>query len=97
MLGKNILQHWDEIERRNDRENRRDFSNRRLSRERRFDYREAKPSAKRSLKAWIRSLANARLGVDRRKREERRRYDDRRTQQLRSILTPEELAALLQE
>ena len=96
-MGKDVLQQWDGIERRNDAGERRAFSDRRLSHERRFDYREANPPARRSIKSWMRSLSNARLGVDRRKGAERRMHDDRRSQELRSLLTPEELAALLQE
>lgn len=92
-----ILQQWDEKERRNDRGERRDLSERRLPRERRVDYREVEPPVRRSIKAWFRSLSNARLGVDRRKKEDRRHHDERRSRQLRSILTPEELADLLSE
>jgi hypothetical protein len=47
------------------------------------------------MKAWIRSLTNARLGVDRRKKVDRRSIEDRRQQRLESILTKEELADLL--
>jgi hypothetical protein len=91
------LQQWDESERRDGTRERRDISDRRMSSERRFDYREVNPPTKRSLKSWIRSLANSRLGVDRRKGADRRMDNDRRSQQLRSILTPEELADLLKE
>jgi hypothetical protein len=92
------LQQWDEKERRNDRGERRAFSDRRLPRERRFDFREANPPpVRRPIKAWVRSLCNARLGVDRRKKEDRRVHDERRSRQLRSLLTPEELADLLSD
>ncbi len=47
------------------------------------------------MKAWIRSLTNARLGVDRRKKADRRSIEDRRLQRLESLLTQEELADLL--
>ncbi len=90
------MQQWDEIERRSARNERREFSERRLFCERRFDHRKSGTPVRRSLRAWIRSLVNPRLGVDRRKREERRQYEDRRSQKLRSILTPEELADLLE-
>lgn len=94
--GKDILQHWDGVDRR--RENgaeRRDLSDRRLSAERRFDSRNSQSKSCRSLKAWFRSLSNARLGVDRRKGGDRRVLEDRRSQELRSLLTAEELADLL--
>jgi len=91
----NVLQQWDEKERRSARNERRAFSERRMFRERRFDNRESGTPVRRSCRAWIRFLINPRLGVDRRKREERRQYEDRRAQKLRSILTPEEIADLL--
>lgn len=90
-------QDWDGIERRGTVGDRRTGSERRLHEERRFDSREEGRPVRRSLKAWMRSLARARLGVDRRKRAERRVRADRRSQRLRSILTPEELADLLQD
>jgi len=91
------VQQWDKLERRDGARERRNISDRRMSGERRFDYREANPPVKRSLKSWIRSLSNSRSGVDRRKGGDRRKDNDRRSQQLRSILTPEELADLLRE
>ncbi len=96
-MGTCVLQQWDEAERRKNGKERRGFSERRLSSERRFDYRSANPPARRSIISWIRSLSNARLGVDRRKGVDRRRQDDRRSRELRSLLTTEELAALLRE
>jgi len=90
------LQQWNEVDRRNGGGERRGLSDRRASSERRFDYRGASLLPKRSLKSWLRSISKARLGVDRRKGLERR-YDERRSQQLRSLLTPEEIAALLQD
>jgi hypothetical protein len=92
----NVLQQWNEKERRSDRNDRREFSERRMFRERRYDHRNAGTPVRRSFRAWIRFLVNPRLGVDRRKKEERRLYEDRRSQKLRSILTPEELADLLE-
>ncbi len=85
----------DKTERRTNVEGRREENDRRLIDERRFDFREARPPARRSVKAWMRSLTNARLGVDRRKKEDRRIFDKRRSQDMRSLLTPEELADLL--
>lgn len=91
------MQQWDEAERRDGARERRGISDRRKPLERRFDNREAELPTKRSLKAWMRSLVNSRLGVDRRKGTDRRMDNDRRSQQLRSILSPEELADLLQD
>ncbi len=88
-MEKIIVQQWDGIERREPSKQRRDDSDRRMSHERRFDFREAHPPFRRSVKAWMRSLTNARLGVD------RRALKDRRSHELRSLLTPEELADLL--
>ena len=89
------MQNRDKTERRMNAEERREKTDRRKINERRFDFREAHPPARRSVKAWMRSLTNARLGVDRRKKEDRRIFDKRRSQDLRSLLTPEELADLL--
>lgn len=89
------MKQWDGIERRKPLRQRREDSDRRVYHERRFDFRAAHPSARRSVRAWMRSLINARLGVDRRKGDERRARNDRRSQVLRSLLTPEELADLL--
>ena len=91
-----VLQQWDEEERRGVTLKRRNSAERRFSNERRYDYRAAAPPARRSIKSWMRSLSNARLGVDRRKGIDRRLHK-RRSQELRSLLTPEELAALLHE
>ena len=88
------MQHWDEIERRNPAKERRISSERRYAAERRFDFRESQPLVRRSVKAWVRSFTNARLGVDRRKGVERRMVD-RRSEELRSLLTPEEIADLM--
>ena len=89
------MQKRDKTERRTHAEERRETIDRRLLNERRFDFREAHRPARRSVKAWMRSLTNARLGVDRRKKADRRIFDKRRSQDLRSLLTPEELADLL--
>lgn len=89
------MQHWNEKERRRPTKERRGSLERRFDTERRFDFREALPPVRRSLMAWVRSLTNARLGVDRRKGGERR-IVDRRSEELRSLLTPEEIADLLQ-
>lgn len=59
--------------------------------ERRFDSRYSSLASRRSLKSLVRFVSKARLGVD------RRFYDDRRSQVMESLLTPEELADLLQE
>jgi len=87
------VEHWDKTERRKPVRERRGSSDRRFDVERRFDFREATPPARRSVKAWMRALTNARLGVDRRKVE--RRTVDRRSEELRSLLSPEEIAELL--
>ena len=92
-----MLQEWNGQERRITEGIRRDSPERRAPNERRFDRRYSALAPKRSLKSWVRSLSKARLGVDRRKGSERRFSDDRRSQVLQSLLTPEELADLLQE
>lgn len=88
------MQQWNETERRKPARERRENSDRRFKDERRFDFREAHPPARRSVTAWMRSLTNARLGVDRRKGSERR-IVDRRSAMLRSLLTHQEIADLL--
>lgn len=67
---------------------------RRNSGERRRDPRDGNQTRKRSLFAWLRSLTRSRLGVDRRKGIEQRMFD-RRCSGPRSLLTQEELEALL--
>lgn len=67
---------------------------RRASRERRQDSRESNVRIKRSLKGWVRTIVNARLGVDRRKKE-RRTHIDRRRKEVLSILTQDEISDLL--
>lgn len=73
---------------------RRQNKDRRASSERRHDSREGRVRKKRSLKDWIRMLTNARLGVDRRKKE-RRAHIDRRRKDTLSILTQDEISDLL--
>ena len=90
------LQHWDKEERRKGGSGRREFSERRAANERRFDYRDAEQPPRRSIKSWVRALSNARLGVDRRKGSERR-LQDRRSLELRSLLSSEEIEAFLRE
>ncbi len=85
----------------NDRRNRafdrRHGVDRRSRLERRVD-RRGGPKGKRrlSLANWIRSLVKPRLGVDRRKNDQRV-YEDRRGMNPASLLTKEELSALLEE
>jgi hypothetical protein len=64
--------------------------------ERRFDRRAPSSNEQRlSIKNWLRILIHRRLGVDRRKNTNRRRQDDRRYKNPASLLTQEELMALL--
>lgn len=72
---------------------RRVCQDRRATVERRNDSRESGQTPRRSVKTWLRSKTNARLGVDRRKGD-RRKLDDRRAAP-RSILTKEEIHDLL--
>ena len=72
---------------------RRVCKDRRSETERRSDGRLGSNKPRRTLKTWIRSITNARLGVDRRKGE-RRVLADRRIPP-RSILTKEEIHDLL--
>ncbi len=97
MIYNNAMRYGDGVDRRGNVGERRSFSERRAAVERRFDFREGEPPVRRSLMAWLRSLLNIRLGVDRRKGGEQRISADRRSQELRSLLTPEELADLLRE
>ncbi|MFV0435877.1 MAG: hypothetical protein ACK5PS_00585 [Desulfopila sp.] len=86
---------WDGIERRRGPNScRRRNPDRRQGRERRHDPRNGDPQPRRSLAAWLRSIFNARLGVDRRKGGDQRSRK-RRNDRPRSILTKEELDALL--
>jgi hypothetical protein len=45
--------------------------------------------------AWVRTLTNPRIGVDRRKGVDRRRSEPERTIRIKSLLTQEELSELL--
>jgi len=83
---------WDGVERRRAGSCRRQESDRRTSSERRQDTR-LDSNSKRSVKAKIRSIIGGRLGVDRRKGD--RRVVERRSTSIRSLVTPEELDALL--
>ena len=87
---------WDGIERRNRDSNRRQKENRRSSTERRSDPRDESQKQKLTLRCWMRSLTNARLGVDRRKVPDQRSTIDRRNPSPRSMLTKEEIADLLE-
>ena len=87
---------WDGTERRK-KNRRRDDHDRRKSMERRCDIRENRRKPKKTLRTWMRSLTNARLGVDRRKGKDQRTIHDRRNPSPRSMLTKEELADLLGE
>ncbi|MBM9604083.1 hypothetical protein [Desulfopila inferna] len=82
------------VERRKNRE-RRQNSDRRCSEERRHDFRNDSKGRRKSLRGWLRSITNARLGVDRRKGE-RRSNLDRRQQNLQSLLTQDEISDLLE-
>ena len=85
---------WDGTERRSTNSCRRKNPDRRRGTERRHDPRHAGKSRRRSIIAWFRSLTRNRLGVDRRKGGDQRMYD-RRCSGPRSLLTQEELEALL--
>ena len=83
------------LERRKSVSSRRKREDRRSEEERRFDSRVAAVALRKAIKSWFRSLTRSRLGVDRRKKRDRRKIADRRQQLLRSVLTPEEIADLL--
>ena len=76
---------------------RRNSSDRRSNQERRSDNRLAPVKQPKSIKAWIRSITNSRLGVDRRKKTDRRLTTNRRQQRFEPLLTKEELADLLSD
>jgi len=73
---------------------RRKGGDRRAAIERRHDSREGLGGRKKNIRVWLRSLTNARLGVDRRKGE-RRLIAERRQRRANSLLTKEEIADLL--
>ncbi|MDR3630337.1 MAG: hypothetical protein P4L42_08365 [Desulfocapsaceae bacterium] len=68
---------------------------RRSQNERRLDSRLAAAPQPKSLRTWLRSKIYSRLGVDRRKKEDRRNISDRRQKSIRSILTQDEINDLL--
>ena len=68
---------------------------RRVQGERRSDPRGGGCGRKRSLIAWVRTLTNPRIGVDRRTGVDRRRTEPERTIRIKSLLTQEELSELL--
>ena len=77
---------------------RRTSRDRRAQEERRFDSRLATVKQRKTIRIWLRAVTRSRLGVDRRKKEDRRLNQDRRNrrqQSLRSLLTQEEITALL--
>ena len=86
-----IIHHQD---RRQNKHNRRGNRNRRSGGERRHDFRNGSNKKRRTLCEWWRAITNARLGVDRRKKE-RRKNMDRRQQNLNKLLTEEEITTLL--
>nr|WP_319495452.1 hypothetical protein [uncultured Desulfobacter sp.] len=81
-------------DRRQNNHNRRSNKDRRCGAERRHDFRNSSSKQRRSFFEWLRSITNARLGVDRRK-QERRKNGDRRRQDLTNLLTEEEINELL--
>ena len=84
------------VERRVSRNDRRASNERRSGTERRRDNRLSPAQQHKSLKEWFRAVTHLRLGVDRRKNRDRRRFSDRRQpHHTDSLLTPEELADLL--
>lgn len=84
---------WDGVERRSPNSCRRRSQERRMMQERRRDPRNG-ASARRSLTAIIKSFTHGRLGVDRRKGFDQRLFE-RRCSGPRSLLSQEELDALL--
>jgi len=81
-------------DRRQNNYNRRSNKDRRSGVERRHDFRNSSSKQRRTFCEWLRSITNARLGVDRRK-QERRKNGDRRRQDLKNLLTEEEINELL--
>ncbi len=88
---------WDGKERRRNREDRRQGRDRRRHSERRQDHRLASGGRRLPLFCRLRSLTRPRLGVDRRKGGDRRQAPVDRRRQPSSILSPEEIAALLED
>ncbi len=75
---------------------RRVLADRRVNPERRHDRRDGTKPKRKSLRTWLRSKTNARLGVDRRKAQ-RRSGLDRRKKNLYSVLTQDEIKDLLSD
>jgi hypothetical protein len=92
-----VDQQSEKLDRRGPMSDRRKSPDRRLTDERRSDNWLAPAKQPKTIKAWLRSLTNSRLGVDRRKRVDRRANTNRRQQRFESILTKEEIADLLGE
>lgn len=92
----NTLGNIDFVERRVNGE-RRQQRDRRTNNERRHDFRDGSgPGRKpKTIKVWLRSMTNARLGVDRRKGERRSGLDRRQTAQIHALLTQDEISDLL--
>jgi hypothetical protein len=87
---------FEQLERRINTSDRRKDKDRRSQSERRFDSRVSGTKQKKTIRIWLREKTQARLGVDRRKNEDRRIWGDRRQQPLpQSILTREEIDDLL--
>ncbi len=94
--GRTTGERFEQLERRINVTDRRTTEDRRSQQERRLDSRLSSSRQRKTMKVWLRSLTHARLGVDRRKKEDRRTYGDRRRQPLlMSLLTREEIDALL--
>ncbi len=88
---------WNGTERRTSTDDRRQTNGRRVPQERRLDERVASISKQQlSLMGRFRKLTRPRLGVDRRKGSDQRIIDDRRNTCPASLLTKEELSALLE-
>ena len=85
---------WDGTERRSQNSCRRKTQDRRRSGERRRDPRDYDERPRLTFLAWLRSKTRFRLGVDRRKGREQRLFE-RRCSGPRSLLSQEELEALL--
>ena len=91
---------WDGIDRRLRTDDRRRVAERRTHQERRLDNRRGDHKGAISLKVIFLNLVKPRLGVDRRKGRERRKLASRRltewpTDDLRNLISQEELNALL--
>lgn len=74
---------------------RRVVADRRIQGARRSDLRDGDSGRKRTIRARVRTLANPRIGVDRRKGVDRRRAEPERTIRIKSLPTQEEPSELL--